>query len=327
MSHDTATLDLRRDTGDEAMARLHRDLTDLARRYPAEPVTAVAGQLLETQELGFTALESGPDPDRDRHRYALVAIATGLMAHVGHDLGRAHQAMALARTMHACADNADHPCLRAWARGMQSLIAFWAGRPQEAVRFAESGAALAAETTGTVTCWLAGAQARAQAMLGAVEPTRLALVRADDLRERHASDDLDAVGGQLTFSPARQHCYAAQAYALLPECAPQAAHEATRALALFGSGPAEQRSYRDEAAARCALALARVHTDEPDGARDALAPVLALDLPRRVTEVMVSVDRVYTALRDRRYADAPVARELRDEIEFFAQRPASALTN
>ncbi|MDI1463621.1 hypothetical protein QEZ54_21795 [Catellatospora sp. KI3] len=327
MSHDTAALDLRRDLRDGAAARLHRDLAELACRYPVEPVTALAGQLLETQELGFTALETDPDPDRDRHRYALVAVATGLMAHVGHDLGRGHQAMALARTMYACADNADHGCLRSWARGMQSLIAYWAGRPQEAARFAESGSAMAAEATGTVTCWLAGSQARAHAVLGAVEATRLALVRADDLRERHASDDLDALGGQLTFSLARQHSYAAQAYAMLPECAQQAAHEATRALALFGSGPAEHRSYRDEAAARCALALSRVHTGEPDGARDALVPVLSLDLPRRVTEVMVSVDRVYTALRERRYADAPVARQLRDEIEFFAQRPASALTN
>ncbi|GHJ46824.1 hypothetical protein Cs7R123_41660 [Catellatospora sp. TT07R-123] len=327
MSHDTAIMDLRRDLTDEAMVRLHGDLADLARRYPVEPVTAVAGQLLETQELGFTALEAGPDPDRDRHRYALVAVATGLMAHVSHDLGRSHQAMALARTMYACADNADHGCLRSWARGMQSMIAFWAGRPQEAVRFAESGSAMAAESTGTVACWLTSLLARAHAMLGAVEPTRLALVRADDLRERHVSDDLDALGGQLTFSPARQHCYAAHAYATLPECAQQAAHEATRALALFGSGPAEQRSYRDEAAARCALALSRVHTGEPDGARDALAPVLSLDLPRRVTEVMVSVNRVYTALREPRYADVAVARQLRDEIEFFTQRPASALTN
>jgi hypothetical protein len=235
--------------------------------------------------------------------------------------------MALARLAYVCADDIGHRGLRAWTRGLQSLLAYAAGRPQEAAGFADCGARLAADETGSVASWLACAQARARGRLGEGEQARLALVRADDLRERLVHDELDGFGGIFLFSPARQHHYAADVYACLPGMQERCVHEATRSLALFQAGPPEQCSFGDEAGARSVLALAQVRAGQAGAARGTLAAVLGLDLPRRTAEVMAGVRRVGDALRDPCFAAVPEARELRAQIEWFAQCPASALAD
>jgi hypothetical protein len=55
----------------------------------------------------------------------------GLLAKASHDLAEPYAAMAQARTAYLCADNTDHDGLRAWLRGLQSLIAYWAGRTRK----------------------------------------------------------------------------------------------------------------------------------------------------------------------------------------------------
>ncbi|MEV0460006.1 XRE family transcriptional regulator [Catellatospora methionotrophica] len=307
--------------------QLRDEVAALAGRCLCDPVTELFGPLLEAQERVFSRLENDPEPDHVRELYLLAALVSGMLAKAHHDLDREHQAMTLARTAYVCADNIGHTGLRAWSRGLQSLLAYSGGRPQEAAAFADCGSGIAAEQTGSVASWLACAQARALARLGHAEAARLALVRADDLREHHTHDDLDALGGIFLFAPARHHHYAADAYACLPDQRERAVHEATRSIALYAASPPEQRSFGDEAGARCVLALVRVRDGDVAAARDTLGPVLRLDLPRRTAEVMAGVARVADALRDSRFADVPEARELREQIEWFAQRPASALSS
>lgn len=307
--------------------QLRDDVTSLAQRCLCDPVTDLFGPLLEVQERVFSRLENDPVPDHVQELYLLAALVSGMLAKAHHDLDREHQAMSLARMAYVCADNIGHHGLRAWSRGLQSLLAYSAGRPQEAAAFADCGARIADGQNGSVTSWLACSQARALARLGAAEPARLALVRADDMREHHVHDDLDAIGGIFWFAPARQHHYAADAYACLPGQSERAIHEATRSIALYAAASPEQRSFGDEAGARCVLALTRVWAGEAVAARDTLGPVLRLDLPRRTAEVMAGVTRVGDALREARFADVPEARDLRARIEWFAQRPASALAS
>ncbi|GAA1650114.1 XRE family transcriptional regulator [Catellatospora bangladeshensis] len=307
--------------------QLRDDVEQLARRCLCDPVTELFGPLLEAQERVFAKLETDPRPEHSEQLHLLAALVSAALARANHDLGRGHQAMTLARMAFECADNIGHHPLRAWIRGLQSQLAYWADRPQEAAAFADCGVALAGEHTGSVASWLACAQARALARLGAAEPARLALVRAEDLRERHERDELDAIGGLFVFPPPRQHYYAADVYGCLDGMGERSVHEATRALALYAASPPELRSFADEAGARCVLALAQVRAGQPGAARDTLRPVLALDLPRRVTEVMGGVNRVAAALRDPRVAADPDARDLREQVEWFGQRPASALAS
>lgn len=311
--------------GPEALDQLREDVGVLANDYIREPLVSIIGDLVQTQEIVFRLLEGKQKPAQSRDLYLLAGLVSGLLAKASQDLGRPHDAMTQARTMFVCADNADHSGLRAWARGLQSLIAYWAGRPQEAIRYARSGTDLAANLTGTVTAWLPSLEARAWALLSAADETAAAIGRAADRRARHQPDDLDHIGGLLSFPAAKQHYYAAGAYVFLEGEQTNAQREAVAAIDLYASGDPQRRSYSDEAGAHADLALSRVTAGELDGAREALTPVLDLEPERRIGGIIASAARVHDALRGRSYAASPAARSLREQIETFCQVPAAAL--
>jgi hypothetical protein len=281
---------------------------------------------VDEQETVFRLLEGRQKPALSRDLYLLAGIVSGLIAKASHDLKRPHDAMTHARTLYVCAENAGHPGLRAWARGLQSLIAYWAGRPQEAVRYARSGGEIAAELPGSVSAWLPALEARAWALMSMPQEAADALGRAADRRANHQPDDLDEIGGLLTFPQAKQSYYAAGAYVYLDGEQQRAQSEALSALDLFEHGRPEDRSFSDEAGARAELALARVHGGELEGAREALTPVMELVPGRRIGGIITSAARVHQALGDHRHTGSPAARDLREEIEAFVRLPAAALT-
>jgi hypothetical protein len=311
--------------GPEAIAQLQDDVVHLANAYIHDPLVTIMGDLIDEQEIVFRLLEGKQKPSLTRDLYLLAGIVSGLIAKASHDLRRPHDAMTHARTLYVCADNAGHPGLRAWARGLQSLIAYWAGRPQEAVRYARGGAEIAADLTGSVSAWLPALEARAWSLMSTPDEATRALGRASDRRANHQPDDLDTMGGLLTFPHAKQSYYAAGAYVYLDGEQQRAQAEALSALDLFEQGRPEDRSFSDEAGARAELALARVHAGQVDGAREALAPVLELAPERRIGGIVTSAARVHQALSDRRHVGSPLARDLREEIESFCRVPAAAL--
>jgi hypothetical protein len=315
----------RHNVGPETVDQLRDAVSVLANDYIREPLVTVIGDLIETQEAIFRLLEGKQKPARTRDLYLLAGIASGLLAKASHDLGRPHDAMTQARTMYVCADNADHAPLRAWARGLQSLIAYWAGRPQEAVRYAQSGAEVATDLRGSVATWLPALEARAWALLANPQEATTAVQRAQDRRDHHQADDLDEIGGLLVFPQAKQHYYAAGAYVFLADGAAHAETEATAAIELYETGDPTLRSFSDEAGAHAELALSRVHRGELEGARDAVAPVLELSPDKRIGGIVSSTLRIHEALRAHTYATSPTARDLREQIETFSQLPAAAL--
>ncbi|WP_244235816.1 hypothetical protein [Micromonospora inaquosa] len=311
--------------GPEAIAQLRDDVVHLANAYIHDPLASIMSDLLTEQEAVFQLLEGRQKPALSRDLYLLAGVVSGLIAKASQDLGRFHEAMTHARTLYVCADNADHQGLRAWARGLQGLIAYWAGRPQEAVRYAQSGAEFAANVSGSVASWLPALEARAWAVMNSPDEASHALGRAVDQRAVHRPDDLDAIGGLLAFPQAKQSYYAAGTYVCLDGEHDRAQSEALSALDLFEHGRPEDRSFSDEAGARAELALARVNAGHVDGAQQALAPVLALEPDRRIGGILTSATRVHQALRSRHHANSPVARHLREEIEAFCRVPAAAL--
>jgi len=311
--------------GAETVGQLRDQVGELARAYVRDPLITIVGELVETQDTIFTLLEGKQKPGHARDLYLLAGIVSGLLAKTSQDLGHAHEAMTQARTVYVCADNADHQGLRAFARAMQSLIAYWAGRPQEAVRYAEAGAQFARELTGSLTAWLPALEARAWAQLSDAEQTLRAIGRAESARELVQPDDLDAVGGLLTFPVAKQHYYAAGSFVYLDGESARGQREASSALDLYERGNSEDRSFSDEAGARAELAIARVLDGEIDGAYDAITPVLDLPPERRIGGIVTSAMRVHAALRSPRFANSAVARDARDEIEGFTRRPVAAL--
>jgi tetratricopeptide (TPR) repeat protein len=313
-----------RNAGPEAVAQLATEIGALAGDYIREPIVSIMGDLIEAQDTVFGLLEGQQRPTETVDLYTLASVVSALLAKASHDLGRAHDAMTQARTMYVCADNADHTGLQAWARGLQSLIAYWDGRTQEAIRYAEAGSLIATSLRGSVTAWLPALEARAWAQLGNEAEARAAIERARERRETILPDDLDNIGGLLAFPLAKQHYYTAGALVFLDGSGADAEREAQTALDMYRSQQVES-SFSDIAGSWSELALARVQRDELAGAREALDPVLELAPARRIGGIITSAERVHEALRAARFADSEEARRLRDEIEAFCQVPASAL--
>ncbi|MGH3722014.1 MAG: hypothetical protein ACRDRI_24850 [Pseudonocardiaceae bacterium] len=282
--------------GAETLDQLFDDLRRLIITYLQQPLPTLLGDLVDTQDRTFGLLEGRQRPDQARDLYLVAGVTCGLMAMASRDLGAAHDAMTQARTGYACADNAGHDGLRAWIRGLQANIAYWAGRFDDALRYAQLGAEPAQHSRSTAAVLLVSGEARTLGALHRLDQAHAAVGRAADARDRVQPDELDILGGLCTFSLPNQLNYAAEA--LSWGGAPEAGHAERFALesldaysATFPGG-----SFRNEANARCSLAVARVARGEVEGAVDALGPVLALPAAQRGHTVVTAVERVRTAL-------------------------------
>ncbi|MGH3812016.1 MAG: hypothetical protein ACRDUV_06105 [Pseudonocardiaceae bacterium] len=282
--------------GAETLDQLFDDLRRLVIAYLQQPLPTLLGDLVSTQDRAFSLLEGRQRPYQARDLYLVAGVTCGLMAMASRDLDATHDAMTQARTGYACADNAGHDGLRAWIRGLQANIAYWAGRWDDALRYAQLGAAPAERSRSTAAVLLASGEARTLGALNQLDQAHAAVGRAADARDRVQPDELDVLGGLCNFIRPNQLNYAAEA--LSWGGAPEAGHAERFALesldtysVTFPGG-----SFRNEATARCALAVARVVRGEVDGAVEALVPVLALPAAQRDHTIVTAVERMRTAL-------------------------------
>ncbi|MGW4463033.1 hypothetical protein [Micromonospora sp. NPDC004704] len=306
-----------------AIQQLAEDVQRLALAYPQRPVNEVIGDLAETQDTLFTLLERRQPPDQSRDLNFLAGITSGLLAKVSHDLADPHSAMLQARTAVLCAEQAGHPGLQAWLRGMQSLVAYWAGRYAEAVRYADAGREYAAQAGGTSAVWLPISAARAYAALGNAEQAKAAIAEAEQSWSRVRPDEMDAMGGICTFNQPRTLYYAADALAWLPSEAAAAADYSAQAVNAYADPHDPSWAFGDQAGSHADLAIARIASRDLGAAAEALAPVLELPAERRINGIVHSVRRVHQAVT--RAGLASDARDLIDGIEHFTHTPANAL--
>lgn len=314
--------------GGESLEQLWAETSRLAVAYPQQPLSVITGDIVALQDIVFTLLEGRQRPSESRDLYVIGGLTSGMLSKASHDLRDPDTAMTHARTALLCANNAEHPSLAAWVRGLQSLITYWALRPREALDYAQLGQQLPG-TTGSVTVWLASLEARAWARLGNGAASRQAIARASELREQIARNDLDEIGGMCYFSRPRQLYYASDAGAALPEHDESGLHEETEAfasdaIAAYVQAPDEEKSFGDEAGSRTDLAIARIRSGNLEGAREAIQPVLDLPVTLRINGVVTSVLDVHRAVTTRA-ADAPLARDIQEEIEAYCRTPAAAL--
>jgi tetratricopeptide (TPR) repeat protein len=303
--------------GSETLDQLADDVRRLVVDYQLKPLGTLLGDLADTQDRAFTLLEGRQRPKQTRDLYLLAGVSSGLMAKASHDLGSPHEAMTQVRAACTCADNAGHNGLLAWARGLQALIAYWAGHLAESVRYARRGAEAAARTPGTSAVWLAAGEARALAASGHLTEAHDAVHRAADARERATGDDLDDLGGLCTFTRPRQLYYAADALAWAGAAeAEHAERLALEALSAYQAAPETDRAFGDQAGTRCALAVARIERGEIDGAAEAVAPVLDLPAAQRIHGIVASVDHVHRTLA--RVDGGQAGSELGDRMRAFA---------
>lgn len=309
----------------ESVEQVYDDVRRIAVAYPRRPLPEILGDLVDVQDSVYELLEHRQRPQQGRDLYLLAGVIGGLLAKASHDLSEPHAAMTQARAAYLCADNADHDGLRAWLRGLQSLVAYWAGRPGESVRYAQSGAEFATRSGGTATVWLPASEARGLAALGNAGGALAAIERAEDAWERVQPDQLDELGGICTFTRPRQVYYAADALAWLPEEATAAENYSEQAVEAYSDPSSPEWAFGDAAGSHTDLAIARLARGELDGAYEAVAPVLDLAPERRNNGIVLSVQHVHRALSKSQLANDEQADGLREEIEAFTRTPVAAL--
>ena len=154
--------------GEESLEHVYAEVRQLTHAYQQRPLPRILGTLAATQDLLFSLLEGPQHPTHVRRLHFCAALVSGMLAKLAHDRVDAPNAMAHAYAAFVCADLADHNGLRAWARGLQSVVSYWIGRPHDAIRYAQAGADYA--TTDGTEVWLHASEARALAVLTRARP-------------------------------------------------------------------------------------------------------------------------------------------------------------
>ncbi|MBT2392360.1 hypothetical protein J7E87_23785 [Streptomyces sp. ISL-1] len=310
--------------GEEALGFLSDEVKRIVEAYPRTPLSEIIEDLAAAQDDAFRLLEGGrARPSQLRDLNFMATVLSFLMAKGSHDMGESKVAMQQARVAFFCAQAAEHSGLIALVDGLKSLISYWASKPEDALHFARQAAAQAPDLRGTVGVWLPGLEARAAALLGDGATVRAANQQADALRERVIEDDVDALGGLLTYPQPKQLYYVVESEVLLGHGDAQLAAQAEEAVRGFSNRSDPSWAFGDEAGSHCNLALVRLHSGDVDGAAEAIRPVLDLGPGLRNNGIVRSAQRVQAALSRPPIRDARVAGDLRAEIAMYEPaRPA-----
>ncbi len=270
-------------------------LSDLIRQYPFQNLVRVALSLTNVAELAFEMLSVAVDrrePSRSDY-YVHAAIAQALLGKVAQDAGDLHIALRYLAVAHHCALRAGRTDLQGRTLILTSLVRYWKGDAEHAVRLAKEALRVAPQT-GSSRAWATASAARAAALQGDHETARTYLLESERLRGAgRQPDELDHLGGLFAFKPPRQLYYEAEAAAWLGDLS-TAKERATAALEA-ASVAADSLSYSDEAGCRAVLAFTAIKAGDAAGAAEDLAPVLSLRAPL-VHGIRTSLQRLGTAL-------------------------------
>lgn len=302
---------------------LYFELARIATTYVHKPLRPLLADLTDQRNLAWRLLGDRPRPQQTRDLLVLGGVAITILAHITDDLGDPFAAMQHTLAAERLAYRADHAALTAWIAGTQALITEWSGRPSKAMEFVQRASRNV--PPGHQRVRLAALEARAAARAGKVDDARDALRRTRvAIDGTAASDDLQEIGGILTFPIPKAMYYTASALTLIGDHQ-EAERVALDAINAYETGPAEERSYGDEALARSDVAIARIARHDLDGAVDALTPVLELPAPRRIQSIRDGLAQVEKHLMESRHTTASTAQHLRQEIAAFTPLALQAL--
>lgn len=303
----------------QTLDQIEVEIRRLAAEYVFRPVAELFVDIRKLRDTVFQLLRSNRFPHQLRQLYLDASRVAGLQAHICLDLGRYRAAHTHAQTAYLCADVAGHKGMRAWVRGLQSLISYWDGNLTDAIDLARDGACHCDD--GSVAARLPSLEARACAALGDKENALAALDRADRARVTVVDDD----DGLFTFPRAKQAVYTGTTLLTLGDraLAARAARESSQALKLYEAAAPTDRSSGDMLAARLDLGSAYLLQDDLDGLRDQLDAVLAVPQVRRTASIVKRAGDIGDRLDHSRYSNSVQGQQLRSAITAFcASQPA-----
>ncbi|MGH3874850.1 MAG: hypothetical protein ACRDSR_25660 [Pseudonocardiaceae bacterium] len=302
---------------DNVLDQMANDVAELARRYQIDPPATIFASLLGARDDVFTLIAGRQQPRHTTSLYKIAGQLCGLMAQATFDLGHPHAADTHACTALHCAEMSGHNPLRAFIRYVQSNMAYWEGRYDEAAQLIES--ALPDATSGTALLRLASQQARIHAARRQPGEVSRALALAATAPTERTPDE----PGILGFDAGTAAYYASEAHCTLGgtdhlDAAADWAHTALDDL----TGQSRPKALY-LAAARFDLALAYLGRSELDAVGEHLAPILHTTHAEYRTVPIIGRARSLQTLLDRRTDLASsTLTALRDDLAEFCTHPA-----
>ncbi|MGH3900085.1 MAG: hypothetical protein ACRDTA_17960 [Pseudonocardiaceae bacterium] len=302
---------------DDVLDQMTADVAEAARREQIDPPAMVFTGLLGARDDVFALIAGRQQPRHTTGLYKLAGQICGLLSLVTFDLGHPHAAGTHARTALHCAEVSGYTPLRVFIRYVQSNMAYWDGRYDEAAQLVES--ALPDAISGTALLRLTSQQARIQAARRQPGEVDRALALAATAPTVPTSDE----PGVLGFDAGHAALLASEAHCALggTEHLDAAVDWARTALDEFTAEARPKAQYI--AAARFDLALAHLARGDLDAVREHLAPVLqSTQAEYRTVPVIGRARSLNTLLAQQPDLASSTLAALRDDLTEFCTHPA-----
>ncbi|MEU6390286.1 XRE family transcriptional regulator [Streptomyces sp. NPDC046939] len=296
--------------------QLEADVARLARSYVSHPLLELHVEIKQLRDGVFELLRGRQRPRQTRDLYVSASRLCGLSAHVCLDVGRYESAATHTRTARACADAAGHEGMLAWARAVESLIAYWTGRYEQAAQLARAGRRHGAE--GSICARLASLEARSLAIAGDKANAAIALADAERCREGMLGHD--EVSGLFAFPVAKQFAYAGTTHLAIGGRAhvQQAIASADSAIRLYRGAEDDDQSVGDLFAAHLDLARGHMLLDDLDGTEAMIGFVLDAPVDRLSASIVRRLVDLGRELGGRQYGGVAQVAPLRERIDHMA---------
>ncbi|WP_043727719.1 hypothetical protein [Streptomyces zinciresistens] len=300
---------------DMTLDQLDDDIVALAREYSRTSPVEVYRRAKELLSVAQSLLERTQVPRQREHGYLAAGQSAAVLSAICFDLGSLPAAVSLSRTAALYGQVIEHGPLQAYAHGALAFLAFWGGRPAEAVRLVRTAQQFGG-LGDTAMTRLFVIEGRAHGHLGDQASAERA-VRAALEQSTGARDELhDDVGGEFGFPLDRVAMSNATTYLLLRD-ADGAEEAAEQALQLLSAKPEHQRPLLISTQAHVDLARARLLRGELDGVQAALEPAFSVPTEWRGAGTLERMAAVRAGLVQTDFRGAPDAIALGERIEDY----------
>ncbi|MBT2394367.1 DNA-binding protein [Streptomyces sp. ISL-1] len=305
---------------DLTVDQLRDDVRTLARSYTTKPAHEVWHKAKELREQAETGRDRTAIPAQQQALLIVAGQASALLSQAAFDLGELDGAKRLARTAALYGETARFDPLRAFATGSLAFIAYHSGEQSQAAVLARQ--AVSYGGLGDIAFRrLRAIEARSHGHLGDAAASQRAL-RMSEEEGNGATDELhDTIGGEFGFTLERLAMSNASTALLLGD-GQGAEVSARRALELVAARPVRDRSTAVLGKAAADLAMARLLSNDLEGAAEALETMLSIPGDQRVTGLVARAAALRRYLAQQRLHGDALAQELGDRLEDFTRLSA-----
>jgi tetratricopeptide (TPR) repeat protein/transcriptional regulator with XRE-family HTH domain len=325
-SADFAASEAARTVTPMSVIQLTAELERLARHYADIPPVEMLDQARRLRDESHRLSQRTRVPAQLADLHLVTGAACGLLARSSWDLGEWLAAIEQAHAAGIYGELIGHGALQAWAAGTEALIAFWRGRPRDAVDAVTRGLQLA--PMGTPRARLHCIAARAWAYVGAIETVHAELASADQALGQagglNAEVLHDEIAGEYSWNQAR-HAMCAATALLVAGDLDRAAARAREAINVRTDGRASDHLVSAKAYAD--LACIELASGHLDAAQHALGPVWNVAPQFRPYPLIGRLESAANALTKPRYARSRSASDLGERIRGYCDASAPALVS